>query len=205
MLYRRFIKRFFDFIFSLVLLIILLPIILLIVLLLAISQNGKVFFLQERPGFQARPFWIIKFKTMRDVLDNQGKQLPNYLRITGVGKIIRSLSLDEILQLINVVKGDMSIVGPRPLLMKYLPRYSKTQYLRHEVLPGITGWAQVNGRNAISWEQKFSYDIDYINNQSFLLDLKILGLTFVKVMQRKGINAADKIPMREFMGSVLDK
>lgn len=201
MLYRRFIKRVFDLFFALLFLTILSPVILLLIIILLFSNRGKVFFVQQRPGLHARPFQIIKFKTMRDAVDASGQSLPDQDRITWVGNIIRSLSLDELLQLINVLKGEMSIVGPRPLLMRYVTRYNAKQSRRHEVKPGITGLAQVNGRNAISWEQKFAYDVEYVDRQSFWLDLRIIGLTIIKVLQRKDINASGKNPIGEFMGS----
>jgi lipopolysaccharide/colanic/teichoic acid biosynthesis glycosyltransferase len=159
-----------------------------------------VFFVQERPGLNGKPFKIIKFKTMKDLFDINHQLLSDELRITKVGKFIRTTSLDELLQLINVIKGDMSLVGPRPLMMHYLSRYSSEQSRRHNVLPGITGWAQVNGRNSISWEEKFKFDVEYVDNQTFYLDLKILWLTFIKVIQRKGINAAENTTMEEFRG-----
>jgi lipopolysaccharide/colanic/teichoic acid biosynthesis glycosyltransferase len=168
---------------------------------LFLVNNGKVFFLQERPGCRAKSFKIIKFKTMRDAFDEKGIPLPDKDRLTKIGKFIRSVSLDELLQLINVLKGDMSLVGPRPLLMQYLERYNTEQARRHEVKPGITGWAQVNGRNAISWEEKFLYDVEYVDKQSFILDIKIIWMTFLNVIQRKGISADGHVTMEEFMGS----
>lgn len=168
--------------------------------LLAIANNGNIFFLQLRPGLYGIPFKIVKFKTMRDAFDNDGKSLPDELRLTKVGSIVRSASLDELLQLVNVIKGDMSLVGPRPLLMQYLPRYNPEQAKRHNVKPGITGWAQVNGRNAISWDQKFKYDVEYVEKQSLLLDIKILWVTFINVLKRKGISADGHVTMEEFMG-----
>lgn len=169
-------------------------------LLLAVSNKGKIFFFQKRPGYKGLPFTIIKFKTMRDAFDINGIQLPDELRITFIGRFIRSTSLDEILQLINVIKGDMSIVGPRPLMMQYLERYSPQQAKRHDVKPGITGWAQVNGRNAISWDQKFKYDVEYVEKQSFILDIRILWMTLHKVIKRNDINAGENITMEEFRG-----
>jgi lipopolysaccharide/colanic/teichoic acid biosynthesis glycosyltransferase len=163
-------------------------------------NRGSVFFIQQRPGINSFPFKIIKFKTMRDVFDENGNQLPDELRLTKVGKFVRSASIDELLQLINVLKGDMSLVGPRPLLMQYLNRYSQDQARRHNVKPGITGWAQVNGRNAISWEEKFRLDVEYVDMQSFWLDCKILWMTFLNVIQRKGINSDGHVTMEEFKG-----
>jgi len=200
-MYKKFIKPFFDFLIALFLFIILSPIILLTAILLFLANNGKVFFFQQRPGLNSKPFKIIKFKTMRDAFDQDGIPLPDDLRLTKVGGIVRSLSLDELLQLINVLKGDMSLVGPRPLLMQYLSRYSPEHTKRHNVKPGITGWAQVNGRNAISWEQKFKLDVDYVEKQSLFLDIKILWMTFIKVINRDGINTANNTIMEEFMGN----
>lgn len=199
-MYRHFLKPLCDFFIALFLLIILSPIILLTATLLFLASNGKVFFFQQRPGLNSKPFKIVKFKTMRDAFDNDGVPLPDDVRLTKVGSIVRSASLDELLQLINVLKGDMSLVGPRPLLMQYLSRYSPEQSRRHEVKPGITGWAQVNGRNAISWEQKFKYDVEYVEKQSFILDFKILWMTFLNVIQRKGISADGHVTMEEFKG-----
>ena len=197
-MYKHFIKPLCDFFIAFFLLIILSPIIMLTATLLFLNNNGKVFFFQQRPGLNSKPFKIVKFKTMRDAFDQDGIPLPDELRLTKVGGIVRSASLDELLQLINVLKGDMSLVGPRPLLMQYLSRYSQEQARRHEVKPGITGWAQVNGRNAISWEQKFKYDIEYVEKQSFALDIKILWMTFLNVIQRKGISADGHVTMEEF-------
>jgi undecaprenyl phosphate N,N'-diacetylbacillosamine 1-phosphate transferase len=199
-MYRHFIKPLCDFFTALLLLIILSPIIFLTAILLLLANNGKIFFFQQRPGLNIKPFKIVKFKTMRDAFDNDGVPLPDDLRLTGVGSIVRSTSLDELLQLINVLKGNMSLVGPRPLLMQYLSRYSPEQAKRHNVKPGITGWAQVNGRNAISWEQKFRLDVEYVEKQSFALDCKILWMTFVNVIQRKGISADGHATMEEFKG-----
>jgi lipopolysaccharide/colanic/teichoic acid biosynthesis glycosyltransferase len=168
--------------------------------LIAIANKGNIFFLQLRPGLHGIPYKIIKFKTMRDAFDSTGNPLPDEERLTRIGQFVRSVSLDELLQLVNVIKGDMSLVGPRPLLMQYLTRYSPEQSKRHNVKPGITGWAQVNGRNAISWEQKFKYDVEYVEKQSLLLDIKILWMTFINVLQRKGISADGHVTMEEFKG-----
>jgi lipopolysaccharide/colanic/teichoic acid biosynthesis glycosyltransferase len=199
-LYFNFFKPLFDFTISILLLVFLSPIIFFIAAILLIKNKGSVFFLQIRPGYQAKPFRIIKFKTMIDAFDDNGFPLPDKIRLTKFGAIVRSSSIDEILQLINVIKGDMSLVGPRPLMMHYLPLYTNKQALRHNVKPGITGWAQVNGRNAISWEQKFKYDVEYVEKQSFTLDIKILWMTFLKVIQRKGISADGHVTMEEFKG-----
>jgi lipopolysaccharide/colanic/teichoic acid biosynthesis glycosyltransferase len=198
--YRSIFKPLVDFLAAFVLLVLLSPIILGVMILLAIANKGSVFFLQSRPGYKAKPFNIIKFKTMRDAFDDTGKPLSDEIRITKVGQRVRSASLDELLQLVNVLKGDMSLVGPRPLLMKYLERYTPEQAIRHDVKPGITGWAQVNGRNAISWDEKFLFDIEYVRNQSLLLDIKILCITLVNVIQSKGINAIGHATMEEFKG-----
>jgi len=199
-MYKHFIKPIGDFIIALILFIILSPIIVLTAILLLIANKGKIFFFQQRPGLNSKPFKIVKFKTMRDAFDENGNSLPDELRLTKVGNIVRSASLDELLQLANVIKGDMSLVGPRPLLMQYLTRYSTEQSKRHNVKPGITGWAQVNGRNAISWDQKFIYDVEYVNKQTFFLDIKILWMTFINVIQRKGISADGHVTMEEFKG-----
>lgn len=196
-------KRLFDFLSALVLLLLISPVVVGVMVLLWFVNNGSVFFLQLRPGHQAIPFKIIKFKTMRDAVDESGTPLPDEMRLTKVGKWVRSASLDELLQLINVIKGDMSIVGPRPLLMQYLERYSPEQARRHEVRPGITGLAQVNGRNAISWEEKFRLDMEYVDRLSFWLDLKILMITAINVLKRKGISADGHATMEEFRGSQL--
>ena len=190
-----------DFFAALVLLILLSPIILVTIILLLITNKGSVFFFQQRPGLNSVPFNIIKFKTMRDAFDNEGKPLPDDVRLTKIGRVVRSFSIDELLQLINVIRGDMSLVGPRPLLMKYLNRYSPEQARRHLVKPGITGWAQVNGRNAICWQDKFELDVFYVDNQSFLLDCKILWMTFLNVIYRKDINANENLTMSEFLGN----
>ena len=199
-MYCNFIKPLSDFFVAFFLLIILSPIILITAMFLFIANKGNVFFIQLRPGLKNKPFKIVKFKTMRDAFGKDGVPLPDNIRLTKFGSIVRSASLDELLQLVNVLKGDMSLVGPRPLLMQYLPRYSAEQAQRHNVKPGITGWAQVNGRNAISWEQKFKFDVEYVNKQSFALDLKILWMTFLNVIQRKGISADGHVTMEEFLG-----
>jgi lipopolysaccharide/colanic/teichoic acid biosynthesis glycosyltransferase len=199
-LYRNIFKPLADFLSAFVLLLILSPIIISSGLLLFFANKGKVFFFQLRPGLNARPFTIIKFKTMRDAFDDKGAPLPDEVRLTKVGGFVRSASLDELLQLVNVLKGDMSLVGPRPLLMHYLPRYSKEQARRHEVKPGLTGWAQVNGRNAISWKEKFRFDVEYVDRQTVLLDVKILCMTVRNVLQRKGISSDGHVTMEEFRG-----
>ena len=200
-MYKSILKPLADFSSSLFLLILLSPLILIVILLLAITNKGKIFFIQTRSGMYGKTFKIIKFKTMRDTNDANGDLLPDNKRLTKIGQIIRTASFDEILQLINVLKSEMSIVGPRPLLIQYLERYSEEQFRRHEVKPGITGWAQVNGRNAITWEEKFRLDVEYVNRQSFCLDIKILWLTFVNVIKRKDISANGHVNMEEFKGN----
>ncbi|ABS44187.1 general glycosylation pathway protein [Campylobacter jejuni subsp. doylei 269.97] len=198
-MYEKFLKRIFDFILALVLLVLFSPVILFIALLLKITQ-GSVIFTQNRPGLNEKIFKIHKFKTMSDERDEKGELLGDELRLKAFGKIVRSLSLDELLQLFNVLKGDMSFVGPRPLLVEYLPLYNEEQKLRHRVRPGITGWAQVNGRNAISWQKKFELDVYYVKNISFLFDLKIMFLTALKVLKRSGISKEDHVTTEKFNG-----
>ena len=200
-MYRGFIKPFLDKIFALFLIILFLPIMLIVSILVYIWDGKPIFFTQERPGYKGKIFKIYKFRTMTNEKDENGKLLPDEKRLKGIGKFIRSTSLDELPQLFNVLKGDMSFVGPRPLLVKYLPLYNDRQKKRHNVLPGITGWAQVNGRNAISWEQKFEYDVWYVEYISFLLDIKILWLTFLKVIKRDGVNSDTHATMEEFKGN----
>ena len=188
-MYKQFFKRFLDFTLSLCALLILSPFLLIIIIILHFANKGAgVFFTQNRPGKNAKIFKVIKFKTMTDERDSDGKLLPDDVRLTKIGKIVRSLSIDELPQLINVFKGDMSLIGPRPLMPKYLPLYSPEQFRRHEVRPGITGWAQINGRNNISWKQKFEYDVWYVNRLSFMLDVKIFFLTIKKVFVREGVS-----------------
>ena len=202
MIYKRYTKRFFDFLLALVGLIIISPIFLLLWIWLSISNKGAgAFFFQERPGKDEKIFRVIKFKTMNDRSDASGNLLPDAQRLTTIGKFVRSTSLDEIPQLLNVIKGDMSLIGPRPLLVQYLPLYDETQRRRHEVRPGITGWAQVNGRNAISWQQKFEYDVWYVDNVSLSLDIKILLKTIQKVFKREGINSDTSATMEAFKGN----
>lgn len=200
-MYKRIFKRVIDLIVAFVALLILAPLIGLVTLLLYSQNKGKPFFFQERPGQFKKPFYIIKFKTMTDEKDAEGNLLPDNLRITKFGGWVRKLSIDELPQLINVLKGEMSLVGPRPLLFKYMPLYSAEQLRRHEVRPGITGWAQVNGRNSISWTQKFALDVEYVDKVSFLMDCKILLLTVKKVLIREGINQSAERPMQPFNGT----
>lgn len=195
-------KRLIDFVLVFCALLILWPILLIIIVFLHFANKGAgVFFTQDRPGKDARIFKAIKFKTMTDERDAEGKLLPDAQRLTKVGKIVRSLSIDELPQLINVLKGDMALVGPRPLLPKYLPLYSKEQYRRHEVRPGITGWAQVNGRNNISWTKKFELDVWYVDHCSFWLDMKIILLTVKKVFFREGISKEGEATTVPFDGT----
>ncbi|EAI4098163.1 TPA: undecaprenyl phosphate N,N'-diacetylbacillosamine 1-phosphate transferase [Campylobacter jejuni] len=198
-MYEKVFKRIFDFILALVLLVLFSPVILITALLLKITQ-GSVIFTQNRPGLDEKIFKIYKFKTMSDERDEKGDLLSDELRLKAFGKIVRSLSLDELLQLFNVLKGDMSFVGPRPLLVEYLPLYNEEQKLRHKVRPGITGWAQVNGRNAISWQKKFELDVYYVKNISFLLDLKIMFLTALKVLKRSGVSKEGHVTTEKFNG-----
>jgi len=200
-MYIRFIKPILDFVIAFIALLLLSPFFMGVLIVLLFINDGKPFFCQIRPGLKGKLFSLIKFKTMNDKTDDEGNLLPDYKRLTPVGKLIRSTSLDELPQLFNVLKGDMSLVGPRPLLKKYLGRYSAEQALRHEVKPGITGWAQVNGRNSISWEKKFELDLYYVSHISLWLDLKILGLTLWKVIRRKGVSAPQSNTMPEFMGT----
>lgn len=200
-MYNIFFKPLFDFIFAVLILLILSPIFLLVWLCLTIANNGKPFFYQRRPGKGNRIFTIIKFKTMNDKHDDNGELLPDSQRLTAVGSFVRKSSLDELPQLLNVLKGDMSFVGPRPLLSEYLPLYNAEQRKRHEVKPGITGWAQVNGRNAISWEQKFEFDVWYVTHQSFALDLRILFKTVKKVFKSEGISQDGQVTAERFSGN----
>jgi undecaprenyl phosphate N,N'-diacetylbacillosamine 1-phosphate transferase len=200
-LYQNIIKRIFDMVLAAIALLMLSPILVIVSLVLLISNHGKPFFFQTRPGKNEKPFKIIKFKTMNDKTDAHGELLPFDQRITAMGAFIRKYSLDEIPQLLNVLKGDMSLIGPRPLLMQYLPLYNEQQKKRHNVKPGITGWAQVNGRNAISWKQKFELDVWYVEHLSFLVDLKILLLTIKKVVIKEGVNSDANLNMPTFMGT----
>ncbi len=200
-IYRIFTKRLIDIILSLIALIIFSPIILVTAIILFYQNKGKVFFFQERPGMNALPFHIIKFKSMTDEKDAQGNLLPDKDRITPFGGLVRKLSIDELPQLFNVLKGDMSLVGPRPLLYKYVPLYNSRQLRRLEVKPGITGWAQVNGRNSIPWVEKFEKDVIYVENMSLWMDIKIMWLTVMKVLKRDGINQSADRPMEPFTGN----
>lgn len=200
-MYAHFLKRFFDFCISLLAIIVLSPILVVVTIWLHFANKGAgAFFTQERPGKDAKIFRVIKFKTMTDERDAEGNLLPDVQRLTRVGKVVRSLSLDELPQLLNVLKGDMALIGPRPLLVKYLPLYTKEQMRRHEVRPGITGWAQVNGRNAITHTKKFEYDVWYVDHLSFVLDVKILWMTVVNVLRRKDISTAGEATAPTFNG-----
>ena len=201
MLYANGVKRVFDLLIGLLVFIILSPVFFIIVLVLSIVNDGSPFFTQTRPGKNNDLFKVIKFRSMNNKRGADGQLLPDAERLTGAGRFIRSTSLDEIPQLLNVIKGDMSLIGPRPLLVRYLDRYTPEQARRHEVRPGITGWAQVNGRNAISWEEKFTLDVWYVDNLSFALDMKILWMTIKKVLRREGISSGTSATMEEFMGS----
>ena len=197
-LYPTFFKPILDRLIAVLGLLVISPVFVVISIILYYVNNGSVFFRQKRPGLHERIFTLIKFKTMNDKKDANGNLLPDAKRLTSAGRFIRSTSLDELPQLLNVLKGDMSLVGPRPLLPKYLERYTPEQARRHLVKPGITGWAQVNGRNTLSWEQKFTYDVEYVDNISFLFDLKIIYLTLIKVCKREGISSSASATMEEF-------
>lgn len=200
-MYKAVFKRFIDFAAALIGLLVLSPILLLVIIFLSIANKGKPFFFQLRPGRNGKVFKIVKFKTMTDERDAAGELLPDEKRMTSIGSFVRKTSLDEIPQLINVLKGEMSLIGPRPLLVQYLPLYNKEQARRHEVRPGITGWAQVNGRNAISWKQKFEYDVWYVDHLSFMLDIKIIIKTIKKVFISEGISADGEATMEPFKGN----
>lgn len=200
-MYKNYFKRLFDFFAALLGLLMLSPLFIVVTIGLYFANQGKPFFFQERPGLNEKIFKIIKFKTMNDKKDAQGNLLPDAERLTSVGAFVRKTSLDEIPQLINVLKGDMSLIGPRPLLPQYLPLYNAHQKRRHEVRPGITGWAQVNGRNAISWKRKFELDVEYVDNLSLLMDLKVFFTTFKKVFKSEGISQEGQATMEEFNGN----
>ncbi|WP_044500698.1 sugar transferase [Pseudomonas saudimassiliensis] len=194
------VKRGFDFIVSLIGLVVLAPVIVVVAVLIHRKLGSPVFFRQTRPGLNGKPFAMVKFRTMRDATDKHGNPLPDDQRMTPFGSFLRATSLDELPELWNVLKGDMSLVGPRPLLMEYLPLYSPEQYRRHEVRPGVTGWAQINGRNSLSWDEKFKLDVWYVDNRSLWLDIKILFLTVKKVLIRDGISAEGEATMTRFEG-----
>lgn len=200
-IYKKYFKRPIDIILSLVAIIVLSPLMLIIALLVRIKLGSPVIFRQERPGLNGKIFTLYKFRTMTDEKDENGKLLPDEIRLTRFGKLLRSTSLDELPELFNILVGDMSLVGPRPLLVEYLPLYNEHQKRRHEVRPGLSGWAQVNGRNSISWEEKFNLDIEYVDNVSFIRDWKIIFLTIKKVIMREGINQAREVTMEMFKGT----
>ncbi len=200
-MYKQFFKRVLDFTLSLIALIVLSPVIIILTIILFFINKGNPFFTQDRPGKHEKRIKIIKFKSMLDTRDEKGNLLPDVQRMTKTGVFIRKFSLDELPQLINVLIGDMSLVGPRPLLFKYIPLYNEEQRRRHDVTPGITGWAQVNGRNSIEWNAKFKYDVYYVDNLSFALDVKILFMTLKKVIAREGVNQSDERPMMPFTGN----
>ena len=200
-MYRNIYKPLFDFSLALVLILVLAPVFIVLVVLLYFFNDKNVFFFQPRPGKDEKVFSIIKFKTMTDQKDASGQLLPDELRLTTMGKFVRKTSLDELPQLLNVLKGDMSFIGPRPLLVSYLPLYNTEQKRRHHIKPGITGWAQVNGRNAISWEKKFEYDVWYVDHLTVVLDLKIFLMTIKKVIKSEGINTAGQATTENFKGN----
>lgn len=194
-------KRLFDLLISLILFIILFSIIMSVAILVRLKLGSPILFKQQRPGLHGKPFYVYKFRTMTDARDSNGQLLPDHIRLTSFGRFLRKYSLDEWPQLVNVMKGNISLVGPRPLLMEYLPLYTEEQAKRHDVRPGITGWAQVNGRNTITWEEKFKLDVWYVENQSILLDMKILLLTAIKVFKSEGINQDGHVTMDKFNGT----
>ncbi len=194
-------KRLFDLLISVSLLFVFFPIIVIAAILVRFKLGSPILFKQQRPGLYGKPFYVYKFRTMTDARDNSGQLLPDHIRLTSFGKFLRKYSVDELPQLFNVLKGDISLVGPRPLLMEYLTLYTEEQAKRHNVRPGITGWAQVNGRNAITWEEKFQLDVWYVENQSFWLDMKILGLTVIKVFKSEGISQNGHVTVEKFQGT----
>jgi len=200
-IYRRFVKRSLDFILSLLAIIILIPVFAIIGLLVRIKLGGPVIFIQKRPGLNGNIFTMYKFRTMTNDKNEEGELLPNEQRHTKFGKLLRSSSLDELPELLNILKGEMSFIGPRPLLIEYLPRYNTYQRRRHEVRPGLSGLAQVSGRNEITWEDRFNLDVYYVDNVSFILDLKLMLLTFLKVFKKEGVNKSDTVTMEKFKGT----
>lgn len=203
-MYRCFFKRFFDFLLSLIAIILLSPVFLIVALLVRTKLGSPILFCQERPGKDEKIFKMYKFRSMSDERDENGQLMPDEVRLTSFGKKLRSTSLDELPELFNILKGDMSIVGPRPLLVKYLPLYSAEQRKRHDVRPGLTGWAQANGRNAISWEEKFKYDVEYTEKYSFFMDLKIIFMTVRSVLRHEGISSETAATMEEFLGNPME-
>ena len=203
-MYRCFFKRFVDFLLSLIAIILLSPVFLVVALLVRTKLGSPILFCQERPGKDEKIFMMYKFRSMSDERDENGQLMPDEVRLTSFGKKLRSTSLDELPELFNILKGDMSIVGPRPLLVKYLPLYSAEQRKRHDVRPGLTGWAQANGRNAISWEEKFKYDVEYTEKYSFFMDLKIIFMTVRSVLRHEGISSESAATMEEFLGNSME-
>lgn len=201
----KYIKRILDIISSLLAIIILSPLLGILTVIGAFEMKGNPFFAQERPGKDEKIFKLVKFRTMTNAKDKDGNLLSDAERLTKYGKFLRNTSLDELPELFNILKGDMSVIGPRPLLVKYLPRYNQHQHRRHEVKPGLSGWAQVNGRNAISWEDKFNYDVEYVDNYSIVMDIKILFMTIFNVLKREGISSETSATMEEFMGTTEKK
>ena len=202
-MYKKYYKRLLVFIIAFILLILFSPVLFILTIILFIINKGKPFYIHSRPGRYSNIFTVIKFKTMNDNCDTNGQLLPDFKRCTLIGRYIRSLSLDELPQLINVLIGDMSLIGPRPLLITYLPLYNQQQIKRHDVRPGMTGWAQINGRNTLSWEERFDLDVWYVENISFLLDLRIFFITLFKVIKREGINSDSQKTMHPFLGNFL--
>jgi len=200
-IYVSFLKPLLDFLVALIVFSVLFPVFVIVTICLAVANGGRPFFFQRRPGKNGEIFKVIKFKTMNDRRDKDGELLPDSVRLTPIGRFVRKTSLDELPQMLNVLKGDMSLIGPRPLLEEYLPLYNSTQAQRHNVRPGITGWAQVNGRNAISWDAKFTYDVWYVNNISFALDFKIFFMTIRNIVKSEGISSETSVTMEKFRGN----
>lgn len=200
----KYIKRFFDIVSSLIAIIVLSPVLVITSILVRTKLGSPVLFKQERPGKDEKIFTLMKFRTMTDEKDENGELLPDEVRLTKFGKFLRSTSIDELPELFNILKGDMSVIGPRPLLVRYLPRYNEHQHRRHEVRPGLSGWAQVNGRNTVSWEDKFDMDVEYVDNYSLIMDIKILIMTVKNVLKREGISSDTSATMEEFMGLEAD-
>ena len=197
----KYIKRFFDIFSSLLALVVLSPLLLILIVVGAIVMKGNPFFTQQRPGKDEKIFKLIKFRTMTDAKDKDGNLLPDADRLTKYGEFLRNTSIDELPELINILKGDMSVIGPRPLLVEYVPRYNAHQHRRHEVRPGLSGWAQVNGRNTVSWEDKFDMDVEYVDNYNLVMDIKILFMTVLNVLKREGISSDTSATMEVFMGT----
>lgn len=201
----KYIKRFFDIVSSLIAIIILSPVLIVTAILVRTKLGSPVLFKQERPGKDEKIFTLMKFRTMTDERDENGELLPDEIRLTKFGEFLRSTSIDELPELFNILNGDMSVIGPRPLLVRYLPRYNEHQHRRHEVRPGLSGWAQVNGRNTVSWEDKFDMDVEYVDNYSMFMDIKILFMTVVNVLKHDGISSETSATMEEFMGLEAEK